>query len=66
MSSPTVTSPLPPRRFLRRAGVMLVLTLALVMSLLLAPQPAQAAPPHSVSVTDTTGEVDPELLQARL
>lgn len=45
---------------------MLVLTLALVMSLLLAPQSAHAAPPHSVSVTDTTGEVDPELLQARL
>ncbi|MDN5685702.1 MAG: DUF5129 domain-containing protein [Brachybacterium sp.] len=64
MSSPTATSP--PRRSLRRVGVMLVLTLALMMSSLLAPQPAQAAPPHSVSVTDTTGEVDPELLQARL
>lgn len=56
----------PPARLLRRPGASAALALSLVLLLLLIPQPAQAAPPHSVSVTDTTGDVDPELLQARL
>ncbi|APX31469.1 hypothetical protein BH708_00565 [Brachybacterium sp. P6-10-X1] len=66
MSSSNETFPPPRRRSLRRAGTLLALILALVATLLLAPQPAQAVPPSTVSVTDTTGEVDPELLQARL
>lgn len=67
MASSLVTRTPPPGRLLRRPGALLALALTLVLSLLvMAPQPAQAVAPHSVSVTDTTGEVDPELLQARL
>lgn len=67
MASSLVTRTPPPDRLLQRSGALLALILALVLALqVMPPQPAHAAPPSSVTVTDTTGEVDPELLQARL
>lgn len=49
------------------AATVAVLALLVLLAQLMLPSPAaHAVPPSSVSVTDTTGEVDPEILEGEL
>ncbi|MGP5483867.1 DUF5129 domain-containing protein [Brachybacterium alimentarium] len=66
--APSVTREREQRSGGRAAAVVtgLLALMVLLGQMTLASAPARAEAPHSVNVTDTTGEVDPEILESRL
>lgn len=61
------TAPAPPCTRARTLALVLAAALLALLAVpALVPSPARAVPPSSVEVSDTTGKVDPELLESRL